>query len=266
MKTIVNCLLFLFIYCQASAQKIDEIASKEIDMGLPLFEQRAEFKNLPEVKLLGLGDIGTFVKESKKFNASFSAYLITKKDFRNIALHLDDWIVRPLNAYLTSPAIADSRLLDSLIKTTFSSDYQFKNEQFRSFLVWIKAYNVKHPVDMVNIFGVAPASTIPPSYFLATYIYEIDAVSGRKLSEKWTDTDSEDSIKFLDVKNWIAKLKDTKMSKEHQRMILQCKDDLASNEFVLKYTSVIQKFSQKELNNRFQFVAKQISKKLYKKT
>ena len=266
MKNIYIVITLLLVFSRVNAQKIQEIASKNIDEAIPMFEKISDFKNTDEVKLIGLGDIGEFVKESKKLNTAFSAYLISKKKVRNIVLPTDDWLLRPLNTYLTTSVPADTARLDSLIKNIFSGNHKFQNPEFRSLISWIKKYNSDHPKDRVTVFGAAPDTTIPPSYFLSTYVFPIDKSYGKTLSEKWGDNATSDSIAYADIKIWIETLKNTKPSKLHQDLIIKCNEDLIHNKFVLKYESIDQKFQPKALNAMCRYMANQILKKLTKKT
>lgn len=266
MKNICIVITLLFVFSYVNAQKVQEIASKNIDEAIPMFGHISDFKNTDGVKLVGLGDVGELAKESKKLNTTFSAYMISKKNFRNIVIPTDDWLLRPLNTYLTTSAPADTTLLDSLIKDIFASNHSFRNREFRSLLSWLKTYNSGHRQDMVNIFGVAPGTTIPPSYFLAAYVYTIDKPYGQKLSEKWSNNATPDSIAYADIKIWVASLKNTKLSKPHQDLIIRCNEDLLHNKAVVKIVSVDQKFPPKTLNDRSRYIANQIIKKLGKKT
>lgn len=266
MKNICLFITLLVAFSSVSAQKIQELASKNIEEAIPMFEQISDFKNTDHVKLLGLGDVGEFVKESKKLNTAFSAYLITKKKFRNIVIQTDDWLLRPLNSYLTTSAPADTARIDSLIKNVFSGDHEFANPEFGSLMRWIKSYNLTHLEDMVNILGVTPHTQIPPSYFLATYVRPVDGSYMRKLSEKWSDNATPDSTAYSDIKIWLETFKDAKLSNFNQDLIFRCNEDLIHNKFVLKLESASQKFPVKAVNERSRYTADQILKKLSKKT
>lgn len=266
MKFIFAFIGFLMLVGKTNAQKIQEIISKDIEHAIPVFESMTDAKRFAEVKVLGLGDVATFAKESKTLTTAFSAYLISKHKFRNILLQVDDWQIRPLNTYLTAVVRADTLVLDSLIKSIFSSDFQFRNREFRSFLQWVKKYNSTYPNDQVNIFGVAPSSKIPPAYFLANYVFEMDKSYGQQLSEKWADEDISDSVAYADISAWLGVIKKTKTSKAHQELALSCEEDLLHNKHVLAYTSFDQQFSQKQLNTRSRYIADQVVKKSGKKT
>ncbi|WP_457287225.1 hypothetical protein [Pedobacter sp. UYP24] len=215
---------------------------------------------------MGIGDVGMFSKETKKINFSFSAYLISKRQFRNITLPVDDWQIRPLNAYLISSSARDTSELDTLVSNIFTSDYQYKNLEFKAFLQWVKTYNINHPLEMVNLFGVASSNTIPPSYFLSAYIYPVDASNGQKLSAKWSDDNTPDSLAYVDIRKWAESQKDLRISKLNQDLISRCVEDLSHNNSVLKLTPLDQKFSRDQLNGINRYVANQILKKLNKKT
>ncbi|RZM29707.1 MAG: hypothetical protein EOO88_03895 [Pedobacter sp.] len=256
----------LLLTVRAEAQKIQEIVSKEIDDAIPVFDQLLGSRSFADIKVLGLGDAAVFVKESKKLATSFSAYLISRQKFRNIVLHVDDWQVRPLNAYLTSAVRADTLVLDSLIKSIFSSDYQFRNRDFRAFLQWLKQYNLTNPKDQVNFGGVAPVNRIPPAYFLAAYVFEIDKTYGQQLSEKWSNEDTSDSLAYSDIDVWLQAVRKTKSSTSVRQQILRCEGDLQHNKYVLKYNSPDQQFSQNQLNDKARYTANQVLQKSDKPT
>ncbi|MCC8427015.1 erythromycin esterase family protein [Mucilaginibacter sp. UR6-11] len=266
MKNLLISTVLLFGFGNVNAQKIQEIASKNIDQAIPLFDQISDFKNTDEVKLVGLGDVGEYVKESKKLNTAFSAYLISKKKFRNIVLQTDNWLLQPLNAYLTSSAPADSAVFIPLFINAIPARGQFANTDFMSLLTWIKKYNLAHPQDMVNIFGVAPNKIIPPSYFLSTYVFAVDQPYGKKLSEKWSESIAPDSIAYSDIKIWVESLKNKKLSKMQQDLVSSCNEDLLHNTLVVQIVSVDQRIPPRYLNERSRYVANQILKKLGKKT
>lgn len=266
MKLLLAFIGLLILTVRAEGQKIQEIVSKDIADAIPVFDQLLGSRSFAGIKVLGLGDAAVFVKESKKLTTSFSAYLISKQKFRNIVLHVDDWQVRPLNTYLTSAIPADTLVLDSLVKSIFSSDYQFRNRDFRAFLQWLKQYNLTNPKDQVNIYGVAPLSRIPPAYFLAAYVFDIDKVYGQQLSEKWSNDDTSDSLAYSDIKIWLQAIGKKKHSRSVQEQIMRCEEDLQHDKYVLKYTSPDQQFSQNQLNEKARYTASQVLKNLGKQT
>ncbi|TSJ39427.1 erythromycin esterase family protein [Mucilaginibacter corticis] len=263
-----SCLLIVLIlaFANVNAQKIQEIASKNIDEAIPMFNKISDFKNTDDIKLLGLGDVADLAKETKKLNTAFTAYLIIKKNFRNIVIPGDDWMLRPLNAYMTSSAPADSAALLSLLSTSIPPYPKFANTEFFELIAWIKKYNLAHRQDMVNFFGVAPNTAIPPSYFLSAYVYAIDKAYGQKLSDKWSENTASDSVAYADIKTWLTTVKSTGLSKDNQALVAKCNADLLHNKAVVKILSIDQKFPPKILNDRARYIANRILEKLDKKT
>ncbi len=261
-----SCLIIALIlaFSNTDAQKIQEIASKNIDEAIPMFNKVSDFKNTDDIKLLGLGDVADLAKESKKLNTAFTAYLISNKNFRNIVILGDDWMLRPLNAYMTSSAPADSTALLSLLSSSIPPYPKFANTEFFELIAWIKKYNLAHQQDMVNFWGVAPNTSIPPSYFLSAYVYAIDKAYGQKLSEKWSENTASDSVAYADIKTWLTTLKSTGLSKANQTLVAKCNADLLHNKAVVKILSIDQKFPPKILNDRARYIANRILEKLGK--
>lgn len=258
-------LVLLFVFSNTKAQKVQEIASKTIEQALPVFDQLSDFKNVDQVKLVGLGDVAEFGKQSKQFNAAFSAYLIQKKKFRNILVSSNDWELRPLNTFLTGKAPADTAVLDSVLKNLFADNHKFRNREFRALLHWVKKYNLSHPLDMVNLYGVAPNTIIPPSYFLAAYIYPLGKAYGAKLSEKWSDNNTPDSVAYADIKTWANNF-DSKKALKAQQLIERCNQDLLHNKAVLQISYFNQNFPPALINARAKYIAGRVESKLDKKT
>jgi hypothetical protein len=267
MKRII--LIFLLTFTIVNilrAQLVDSIATKKIDSAIPLFSKISDFKELDNIQLVGLGDVAEVAKETKKNNTAFAAYLIQNKKFRNILIPFDDWVLRPLNSYLISGKTNDSLEVVSLIKNIFESSYRFKNKEFISFIFWIKNYNLNHPNDMVNIYGVFPLTPIPLSYFLSAYIYPLDSSFGKKMSEKWTSHGISETVAYADMKSWI-KLKRTGKINESERDLLNgFENDLLHNSSIIKIDSLTQKFPASLLNKRSSYVANQIQAKIEKRS
>ena len=122
-----------------------------------------------------------------------------------------------------------------------------------------------HRDEQVNLYGVAPLSRIPASYFLLAYVYPLDEPEGRKLSEKWSNSSTSDSTAFSDIRMWVNMQKSKKLPKAHADLILRCEEDLLHNLSVVTVDSITQRFPAKVLNGRSQYIAKQVAKKLDKK-
>lgn len=259
-------IFLLFVVSLVNAQKIQDIASKNLTEAIPMFDHVSDFKNTDDIKLLGLGDVGVLAKESKRINMAFSAYLITKKNFRNVVISGDDWKLRPLNAYLNSSAPADTTKLISLILSGIPPSPEYANFEFIEFVKWLKQYNLDHPQDMVSILGATSNTPIAPSYFLGTYVYAIDKDYGQKLSEKWSENTTPDSLAYMDIKTWATGIKSAKLSKENQELLAKCNDDLLHNQSVVIIKSFDQKFPARVISDRSHYVANQIITKLNKKT
>jgi len=264
MKKIFAFALSLTIFLNLQGQQISEIISSDIEEAIPKVDRLLSAKKLDQYKLIGLGDPAVFAKESKILNFRILAYLISRKNYRNVLLATDDWRVRPLNAYLSSPHPLNPTNLDSVFRSSIS-EYMFYNQEFLTFLTWLEKFNADNPDQMVRIFGVEQNTEIPPSYFLATYIFPIDAQYGRKLAQKWGDNDTSDSLAFLDIEAWFAEIVDSDISETYRDLIKQCKNDINHNRS-FPNAPVNQKFTQKIIENSSKYVANQIIDKLDKKS
>lgn len=267
MKNFLNITVILLVNLSfLKGQSIDDISSKSIKEAIPVFKEISNFENTDNIDLLGLGDIAEFAKESKKANTAFAAYLITNKEFRNIVLPVDDWLLRPINAYLTSSLSVDSAIIDSLAKTFLSLHLNYRSQEFRSFMLWLKEFNTTHQDDIVQLYGVAPLTNIPASYFLSNYVYIVDENYGRALSKKWSDSAPSDSALYSDIFNWVEKQKYKKLSDEDKALIAKCEYDLLHNRSIVKIDSLNQKFPKNVLNSRSRYIADRILEKTKKKT
>jgi hypothetical protein len=260
-------LFFLFLsIVQLRGQGIDEIASRDLKHAIPLFERVSDFENTDNADIVGLGDIAQLAKESKKINTGFAAYLIENKNFRNIMLPVDDWLIRPLNASLTGHSQNEDSLVDSLAKTLLSAHPNYHSYEFRTFLKWIKEYNAAHPADMVTVNGAAPLTRIPASYFLAHYVYIIDQEYGKALSERWSRSMPGDSIVHDNLQTWIDAQKSKQLTTSERVLITRCEADLLHNKSIVPIHSIDEKFPAALLDKRSQYIADNIGKKSARKT
>ncbi len=93
MKKILTLLLLSVCTLTMRAQQVQQIADLPIDKAIPQVDLLMKDRIPDQVKLIGIGDIGTLVKETQQFDVNLSAWLISKK---NLQLEL-----APLRADLT---------------------------------------------------------------------------------------------------------------------------------------------------------------------
>ena len=253
-------IILILVFASAlnlKAQRIQEIAKLSIDSSSTEIEILMKNEIPDHVKLVGIGDVATWVKETQKFNTGLSAFLISKRSFKNLIFPADEWQIRPVNSYLRSASPIDTAVLDSLLKN-YLPDNSYQSFEFRSFMFWLKKHNLSNPKNMVNVFGVQSTETIPHSYFLAAYIYPVDKVSGAKLANKWDDFVFNHVDAYKDIEEWCLRMKQSNLSKEQKEMVKQCEMDLAHNKSMLKVESMTQKFPVEVVNNYTSYTAKKI--------
>lgn len=249
-----------------NAQNAQEIISGPLEQVMPIFDKTFATGKVNDAKLIGLGDLGIFAKETKKMNAYLASYLISKKGFRNIILKVDDWTLRPLNALLKSPSALKQGELDSVIKAIFRTDFQFRNTEFKSLLEWIKDYNVAHPKDLINIYGAGADEKIPPSYFLTAYMYRANPSEARKLSTKWGEETVSDSLAYTEIAKWIKSQRLSKSPLKTKQIVDSCETDLLHNNYVITISSFGQKNQLDKWERRTTYIANQILNKQSKKS
>ena len=256
-RAIILFLLFLSAF-STSAQRVQHIAQLSIDSGITEVETLMKNKIADHVELVGIGDIATWVKETQRFNTALSAFLISKKNFKNIFLPVDEWQIRPLNSYLLSTSPLDTVVVDSLLQNYLSDPTAYATVQFRSFIFWLKEHNLSHPGNLVNLFGIYTTETIPHSYFLAAYIYPIDKSSGAKLAKKWDDFVFNPTDAYKDIEEWCLQMKHSNLPKDKRALVERCEMDIAHNKARLIVESMEQKFSAEVVSKYNNYVAGRI--------
>jgi len=263
MKNTVG-LMLLFCYMFPSmAQPIDKTARLPIDSAAADIEQIVKDKIPDHVTLVGIGEVAVFAKEATQFNTALAAYLIAKKNYRHVLLMEDEWTLRPLNDYLTGAAAVDTSVMNSLIRL-YMDGYQ-RSVQFRSFLIWLKKYNSRHPQAMVDLSGIEVNTSIPPSYFLTAYIVPADRAGGIRLGRKWADKFYSDSSAFKDIEAWHRQaLATPSLFGKNKELILRCGEDIEHNKAVTKVASLTQILPKEELDRKMNYTVSSILHKLGK--
>lgn len=264
MKKISLIIFALSVFFNLHGQQINDIISCDIEEAIPKVDRLLSAKKLDQYKLIGLGDPADFAKESKILNFHILAYLISRKNYRNVLLAMDDWRVRPLNAYLSSPHLLNPANLDSVFRSSIS-EYMFYNQEFLTFVTWLEKFNADNPDQMVRIFGIEQNTEIPPSYFLATYIFPVDETHGRELARKWSNSDTPDSLAFLDIETWFAGIVSSGIPEDYRDLIEQCRNDINHNRS-FPDVPMNQKLTQGIIENSSKYVAGRIIDKLDKKS
>lgn len=194
-----------------------------------------------QVKVVGIGNVTAFAKESTDLSMAMVAFLISQKNFRQVMLLEEDWMLRPLNDYLTDKRAFDSTIVDSLVRISLASSAS-RTTPLSSFAIWLKKYNLVHPNAMVSLSGIVPDDFISPDYFLATYIFPVDRTNGLIFSKKWGANilDNESSLKDIDT--WYQQIsKNAILFNKHKKLLLRCAEDLAHNDIVRNSTPLAMK-------------------------
>ncbi|WP_270087406.1 erythromycin esterase family protein [Sphingobacterium sp. SYP-B4668] len=262
-KILIHLVCFFLIGTSANAQLENTFASFqdsffEIDKVLSGY-------NLEDRLLVGVGDVGEFANEPKALTRDLVIYLVEKKGYRNILLHMDDWTIRPLNAFLQSQSDSDVSVMESWVRKTFSRAI-YRNREFEKIFVWLKDYNIANPSKKVNVYGVAPSISIPPSYFLSQYIFEIDSKAGERLSKKWTDSPVPDSIAFSDIKSWVNDQLQLNISDLNKELLNMCIKDLDFNDHLPNRRTIDQQLPLSQYIDYVSFVSRCIFDKLAQKS
>lgn len=265
MKITVSLLLLFCYMFPSTAQRVGKAAQLPIDQAAADVEVIVK-NNIPEqVKLIGIGEVATFAKEVTQFNTALAAYLIVKKRCRRFLVMDDEWRLRPVNDYLTGGgSTTDTMVLDSLLRHSMSS--YFHSMQFRSFLTWLKKYNLRYPKDMVNLLGVTADAPIPPTYFLATYVVPADSTDGSRIGRKWADKFYADSSAFKDIEDWYRQiLANPGLFARHKDLLSRCGEDLQHNKAVITVASIEQTLSKDEIDRKMSYEVSSILRKLDKR-
>ncbi|PZP50173.1 MAG: hypothetical protein DI598_06145 [Pseudopedobacter saltans] len=130
-----------------------------------------------EVRLVGLGDVQFFLKESAILNNSIAKKLITERHFNTYIMSIPDWRIRELNTYLNNEkAFASTKQeYDSLFLDAFSGTI-YNNPETKEMLEWIKTYNDKNWTVKVKIIGSGFVGFAPQKlpamnkYIINTYL------------------------------------------------------------------------------------------------
>lgn len=226
-KLIVLFACLVCFFFTSSARQIQHLPGKSIEAAMADIELMAGNKIPDNVKLVGLGDAAALAYEPVRFNTTLAAFLIRKKGFRNFLVMDDNWMVRPLHHYLSGTRSFDSTVIDSLVQHTIGN-FQYKTTGFRTFLYWLKKYNLLHQDKMVSLRGIGASRAIPISYFMITYIYPLDKENGTYLSKKWGVPNYPDSLAVKDVEAWYKGIiKNKAFVNKNKALLAACAEDLA---------------------------------------
>ncbi|MBO9618914.1 MAG: hypothetical protein J7539_07755 [Niabella sp.] len=254
MKLFFFILLFPYVM---KAQSIKAISEKSIDSAITDIGSLMEKEISNKVKVIGVGDISVFAKESVKFNTALIGYLIKKKNFRNVTLMIDDWILRPLNSYLTGEMPLNNRKIDSLMKISVGNSPHY-TEEFKSFVIWLKKYNLSHKNNSAKFSGIGLEAMIPNAYFLSEYIFPLDKKSGIQLAKTWGANNYPDSIAFNDIEAWYNEK--IKAATQHSNILASCYQDIEHNKKLIEGVSYgTGKGAQEYFNYSFNLIAEAIA-------
>lgn len=233
--------LLSIFFLATTAQSIDNIAGKSIDAAIADIALVMKDKIPGAVKLIGVGDVASFARETAAFNTALAAFLITEKNVRHIVLFQTNWLLRPLSDYLIGNSRLDTVVIDSLLKVSLGSTI-YSTHEFRLFITWLKKYNIINPRKAVSLSGSSgPGNLIPVSYFLSAYVFPIDKEFAAILSKKWAATGYADSLAFRDIEIWYReKQKDAGAFNKHKDLMARCWEDIEYNNNVSNVHSIQQ--------------------------
>lgn len=228
-QNVILMLLIIFCFIRTNAQQIEKIADKPLDVAVKQLGPIVGQQIPDQVKIFAIGNISPLAKESSSFNTVLASYLISQRRFRHIILFEEDWILRPLNDYLAGNMDFDSTVVDSLFRNSLVTT-PWCTSEFRSFLFWLKKFNLSHRSEPVRLSGLLSEELIPPAYFLASYIFPLDRQYGLRLSKKWGVDVYNDSMAYSDITAWYQQIdKEPARFRRHQSLMLRCKADLEHN-------------------------------------
>ena len=243
MKAIGYIIFFLsYSLLTTHAQMVKKIAEEPIETGEKEIAKLFAGKISPTVKIVGIGDVAFLSHEPAKFNAALMAYLIEKQNFKRISIAIDDWVMRPLNAYLLNSKAAPSKQITDSLTKVVAVRTPYHTTEFQDFIVWLKEYNLGHRQQPVSFAGIGLENRIPASYFLSTYILPIDKTSGLALSQKWAAYNYPDSSMFHDVLDWCSKITtNSNESGQDASLLLLCNEDIQHNKDLNEMALLVQK-------------------------
>jgi hypothetical protein len=259
-------LLVLLTYTWSlNAQTVQRMAGQSLSKTMNDIDLLMKVEIGDKVKLIGIGDMATLAKETQAFNTSLCAYLITNKGFRNIFLLEDEWLVRPLNGYVSEKSPLDTVKLNSLMLRCLSGP-NLNNLIFKSFLIWLKTYNLSHPDKNINLYGVTSNTAIPSSYFLSAYIFPIDRVIATAFAKKWDNGAYSEEQSLKDIEEWCSRINQADSSSMKKQLIEECKKDIDHNKNIFRVQSTEQKFSVDNMEKQSLYISGQIVYRTDKKS
>jgi hypothetical protein len=258
-------MLVIIPFLSTSAQHVVKVTDMPLTMAIRDIATVLDKKIPEQVRVVGIGDVTSFAKESTDISMAIAAFLISRKKFRHIVLLEEDWLLRPLNDYLTNKRAFDSTVVDSLVRMSMANSAS-RNASFRSFAIWLKKYNLAHPEAPVDLSGLVPDNTIIPAYFLATYIFPVDSAHGWILSKKWGANIYDYESAFKDIAAWYQQIsKNVILLNKHKALLLRCGEDIDHNDVISKSIS-LEKDAVIAMSLKVRSMAKLMLKKSDKRT
>lgn len=249
--------MLLMIGISANAQSIDKLASLPLDSAIDRLKPVMDGKVSQSVRIFGIGNVSHFAKESVLLNSALAAYLIRHENFRQFILTDNDWLLRPLADYLHGDAPYSESLTDSLFKFSLGNT-QYCTAELRSFVRWLKQFNMAHPDDKVKIAGLLPEEPIPASYFLVAYILPIDKETAGRFATSWSDDIYNTGKPWEDIRQWFAGTQaNVAVAEKFDDLLSQCGKDLMYNEVVHR-RSALRPGSPESVSARMQINAEWI--------
>jgi erythromycin esterase len=108
-------------------------------------------------EVVGLGESTRSAHETFDVRDRLLRRLVRRHGFRALAFQDDASVVARLDAHVTSGAGTAESALESAWRL-------WRTAEMASALAWIRAFNVEHPDDSIEVFGVKPVQAGPADY------------------------------------------------------------------------------------------------------
>ncbi|RZK01656.1 MAG: hypothetical protein EOO43_24145 [Flavobacterium sp.] len=150
------------------------------------------------VQIVALGEVSHGGYEPIAFKAQMARYLIERKGYRKLLIEQSDIVYfRPLRMFLNNPSNIDPLYISKWVKQ--SGFTEATSLVYIELFTWLKAYNNKHPKDLVEVIGFEIGDEKKAiNFILNKYIIPNDYKEGQKYVYQLNlaDTDA-DKIELL---------------------------------------------------------------------
>ncbi len=243
--------IFCFISCVASAQTpVDKIpygniGSLSLSTNTQWLDDYFGKKITDSVQIVGLGEVSHGGIEPMDFQVKMIQYLVEKKGFRNVCIeHADFQPFSAIRNYLNNNNLKDSTIEKFTIESNFTSALKKK---FSNLFFWLKAYNINHPQNKVQVAGFdLDRSTHIIDFVLNNYVTPISPSDGAANAKLFENLPNE--LKFQKISTWLKANQKLIEKKFPPADVKWLKFHLSSFEYGIKETSM-KDGDFKEINN-----------------